>query len=61
MPAIDELRARGEIGGRTVQIESDGSVACVTYEPAPLEPDAVRIRDRAVGRQPRHGGNLSRP
>ena len=44
MPAIDELLARGEIGGRTVQIESDGSVACVTYQPAPLEPDAVRIR-----------------
>ena len=44
MPAIDELLARGEIGGRTVQIESDGSVACVAYEPAPLAPDAVRIK-----------------
>ncbi len=44
MPAIDELRARGEIGGRTVQIESDGTVACVTYEPAPLGPDAVRVQ-----------------
>ena len=44
MPSIDELRARGEVGGRTVQIESNGSVACVTYEPAPLSPDAVRIQ-----------------
>lgn len=44
MQTIDELRALGEIGGRTVQIESDGTVACVTYEPAPLAPKAVRIQ-----------------
>ena len=44
MPSIDELRALGEIGGRTVQIESDGTVACVTYEAAPLAPDAVRVQ-----------------
>ena len=43
MPAIHELRALGEIGGRTVQIESDGTVACAIYEPAPLATDAVRI------------------
>jgi len=44
MPAIEDLRARGEIGGRTVQIESDGTVACVTYQPASLGRDAVRIQ-----------------
>ena len=44
MPAIDELRVRGEIGGRTVQIEADGSVASVAYEPAPLAAGAVRVR-----------------
>lgn len=44
MAAIDELLARGEIGGRTIQIESAGTVGCVTYEPARLAPDAVRIR-----------------
>jgi NADPH:quinone reductase-like Zn-dependent oxidoreductase len=44
MPALEELRASGEIGGRTVQIVADGSVECVTYEPAPLDPGAVRVR-----------------
>jgi NADPH:quinone reductase-like Zn-dependent oxidoreductase len=44
MPTVEELRSRGEIGGRTVQIAADGSVECVVYEPAPLPQDAVRIR-----------------
>jgi threonine dehydrogenase-like Zn-dependent dehydrogenase len=44
MPSVDALRARGEIGGRTVQVEPDGSVACVAYDPAPVGPDAVRVR-----------------
>jgi threonine dehydrogenase-like Zn-dependent dehydrogenase len=44
MPAVEELRSRGEIGGRTVQIVADGSVECVVYEPAPLPEGAVRIR-----------------
>jgi len=43
MATVEELRRRGEIGGRTVQIEANGSVACMVYEPAPLPADAVRI------------------
>lgn len=44
MPTVDELRARGAIGGRTVQIEADGSVVCVTHDPAPLAAGNVRVR-----------------
>jgi NADPH:quinone reductase-like Zn-dependent oxidoreductase len=41
---VEELRARGEIGGRTVQIVSSGAVECADYEPAPLPDGWVRIR-----------------
>jgi threonine dehydrogenase-like Zn-dependent dehydrogenase len=41
--SVEELRARGEIGGRTVQIISSGAVECVQYEPAPLPEGWVRI------------------
>lgn len=44
MPTVEQLRARGEIGGRTVQIVSSGAVECVSYVPAPLEEGSVRIR-----------------
>lgn len=44
MPTVEELRARGEVGGRTVQIASSGAVECATYEPAPLVDGAVRVR-----------------
>ena len=44
MPDIEELRSRGEIGGRTVQIRADGNVECHTHEPAALPPDHVRVR-----------------
>ena len=44
MPTVDQLRAQGEIGGRTVQIEADGLVVCTAYEPAPLMAGTVRVR-----------------
>lgn len=44
MASIEELRARGEVGGRTLQIVVDGSVECVHYEPGDLPPHAVRVR-----------------
>lgn len=44
MPTVEELAARGDIGGRTVQIVSTGAVECARYEPAPLGDGAVRIR-----------------
>lgn len=44
MPSVEELRVRGEIGGRTVQIARDGSVTCAEYDPVPLPDGAVRIR-----------------
>jgi D-arabinose 1-dehydrogenase-like Zn-dependent alcohol dehydrogenase len=44
MPTVEELVARGDIGGRTVQIVSSGAVECATYEPAPLADGSVRIR-----------------
>ena len=44
MPTVEELRTRGEIGGRTVQIVSSGAVECATYDPVPLPEDAVRVR-----------------
>jgi NADPH:quinone reductase-like Zn-dependent oxidoreductase len=40
----EDLVARGEIGGRTVQILRSGDVECAYYEPAPLEQGQVRIR-----------------
>ena len=42
--AIDGVVARGEIGGRTVQIVESGAVECHTYEPAPLAEGNVRVR-----------------
>src|SRR5688572_29733833 len=44
MPSVEELRTRGEIGGKTVQIVSSGAVDCAAYEPAPLADGHVRIR-----------------
>jgi threonine dehydrogenase-like Zn-dependent dehydrogenase len=42
--AIDGIVARGEIGGRTVQIVESGAVECAVYEPAPLSKGDVRVR-----------------
>ena len=44
MSTVEELRQRGEIGGRTVQIDASGEVECVSYEPSSLPRGAVRIR-----------------
>ena len=44
MTVADEQAARGEIGGRTVQIVESGAVECVTYEPGPLADGEVRVR-----------------
>jgi NADPH:quinone reductase-like Zn-dependent oxidoreductase len=44
MATIAELVASGEVGGRTAQIVRGGTVACATYEPAPLRDGMVRIR-----------------
>ncbi len=44
MPTVAELVARGDIGGRTVQIVSSGAVECATYAPAPLADGHVRVR-----------------
>jgi NADPH:quinone reductase-like Zn-dependent oxidoreductase len=41
---IDELIARGEIGGRTVRILESGEVDCHEYPVAPLAPGYVRVR-----------------
>jgi Zn-dependent alcohol dehydrogenase len=38
------LVARGEIGGRTVQINEAGDVECRTYPVAPLAEDQVRVQ-----------------
>lgn len=43
-PTVEELRARGEIGGRTVQIVDDGTVETAVYEPPPLTDGWVRVR-----------------
>jgi threonine dehydrogenase-like Zn-dependent dehydrogenase len=43
---LREAVARGEIGGRTVQLTADGEVETVLYEPAPLADGHVRIRSR---------------
>jgi len=42
--AIDGIVARGEIGGRTLQIVESGAVECAVYEPAPLPDGMVRVR-----------------
>jgi threonine dehydrogenase-like Zn-dependent dehydrogenase len=42
--AIDGIVARGEVGGRTVQIVETGEVECHVYEPAPLADGQVRVR-----------------
>ena len=44
MPSIEELRARGEVGGRTVQIVSSGAVEVAVHEPAPLPAGWIRVR-----------------
>lgn len=44
MPSVQELVARGDIGGRTVQIVSSGDVECTTYDPAPLRDGHVRVQ-----------------
>ena len=41
---IDDLVARGEIGGRTVRILESGEVDCHQYRVAPLVPGHVRVR-----------------
>jgi NADPH:quinone reductase-like Zn-dependent oxidoreductase len=41
---IDELIARGAIGGRTVRILESGEVDCHEYPVAPLAPGHVRVR-----------------
>ncbi|MDQ6858879.1 MAG: zinc-binding alcohol dehydrogenase [Chloroflexota bacterium] len=41
---IDELLAAGEIGGRTVRIQSDGTVECHDYPAGALAPGHVRVR-----------------
>jgi threonine dehydrogenase-like Zn-dependent dehydrogenase len=41
---IEELVARGEIGGRTVRILDTGEVDCHEYPVAPLAPGHVRVR-----------------
>lgn len=43
MATVEEFRARGEIGGRTVQINALGDVECVPYELATLPDGFVRI------------------
>lgn len=43
-PHIDELLARGEIGGRTVRIQSGGTVDCHDYPVGALAPGHVRVR-----------------
>lgn len=42
--AIDGIVARGEIGGRTLQITESGAAECAVYEPAPLADGSVRVR-----------------
>jgi len=44
MPTIEELRLRGDIGGRTVQIVSSGAVEVAVHEPVPLPAGQVRVR-----------------
>jgi threonine dehydrogenase-like Zn-dependent dehydrogenase len=41
---IEQLVARGEIGGRTVQVAQSGEVECQAYPVAPLREGEVRVR-----------------
>lgn len=43
-PTVEDLRVRGEVGGRTVQIVEDGTVECAVYEPAALPDGWVRVK-----------------
>ncbi len=49
---IDDLVARGEIGGRTVRILESGEVDCHTYPVAPLADAAVRVRSARTAISP---------
>jgi NADPH:quinone reductase-like Zn-dependent oxidoreductase len=49
---IDELIARGEIGGRTVRILESGTVDCHEYPVASLPPGYVRVRTVASAISP---------
>ena len=49
---IDDLVARGEIGGRTVRILESGEVDCHTYPVAPLADGAVRVRSARTAISP---------
>lgn len=49
---IDELVARGEIGGRTVRILDTGEVDCHSYPVAPLREGAVRVRSTRTAISP---------
>jgi Zn-dependent alcohol dehydrogenase len=49
---IDELVARGEIGGRTVRILDSGDVDCHQYPIAPLTDGFVRVRSERTAISP---------
>jgi len=49
---VDDLVARGEIGGRTVRILESGEVDCHTYPVAPLVDGAVRVRSARTAISP---------
>ena len=49
---IDDLVARGEIGGRTVRILESGEIDCHIYPVAPLADGAVRIRSARTAISP---------
>jgi NADPH:quinone reductase-like Zn-dependent oxidoreductase len=49
---IDDLVARGEIGGRTVRILESGEVDCHRYPIAPLADGSVRVRTERTAISP---------
>jgi NADPH:quinone reductase-like Zn-dependent oxidoreductase len=49
---IEELIARGEIGGRTVRILETGEVDCHSYPVVPLTDGAVRVRSTRTAISP---------
>ncbi len=49
---IDDLVARGEIGGRTVRILESGEVDCHSYPVAPLADGSVRVRTERTAISP---------
>ena len=49
---IDDLVARGEIGGRTVRILESGEVDCHKYPVAPLADGSVRVRTERTAISP---------